>query len=253
MDDMEAPMMMDDQKMEDKMTAKSQKSNQSVKSQLSEQDHEMCCCCICQCQTKETKELGCCGCFPIKCGVYCIGIITFALLMFLFVEIFYCLLNEYYDWWYVAVGEALLIPLIIAATFFVVFFGKETDTSRSTLYVGCQLVLISVTLLAVWNVCYMYFFYKYRDVYTGTADLGYLKQQKKEFIVWNMYLAAAIDACYAYFLCVCHTYKTALNKKEDEQKEEPEEEKKEEEKKDDKMEEEKKDDMMMEPEMAAAE
>jgi len=69
-----------------------------------------------------------------------------------------------------------------------------------------------------------------------------------------MFLAAAIDACYAYFLCVCATYKDALNKSEEEKKEEKKEEEKkdekEEEKKDDKMEEEKKDDMMMEPEMA---
>jgi ribosomal protein L12E/L44/L45/RPP1/RPP2 len=61
-----------------------------------------------------------------------------------------------------------------------------------------------------------------------------------------MFLAAAIDATYAYFLCVCHTYKTRLNKPDEEEKKE--EEKKEEEKK----EEEKKDDMM-EPEMMAAE
>ena len=160
----------------------------------------MCCCCICQCQTKETKDLACCGCFPIKCGVYCIGIITFCLLLFLFIEIFYCLLNEYDDWWYVLVGEVLLIPLIIACTFFVVFFAKETDTTRTTLFAGCQLVLISVTLLAVWTVCYFYFFYKYDAVYTGTADLGYIKQTKKQFIVWSMFLAAAIDAVYAYFL-----------------------------------------------------
>jgi ribosomal protein L12E/L44/L45/RPP1/RPP2 len=50
-----------------------------------------------------------------------------------------------------------------------------------------------------------------------------------------MFLAAAIDAVYAYFMCVCLTYKTRLNKPDEEEKkeEEPkkEEEKKEEEKK----------------------
>lgn len=86
MDDMEALM---EDKMEDKMTDKSGKSTKTVEEQLEEQDHEMCCCCICQCQTKETKKLACCGCFPIKFGVYIIGVITFALLVFLFVEVFY--------------------------------------------------------------------------------------------------------------------------------------------------------------------
>jgi len=62
-----------------------------------------------------------------------------------------------------------------------------------------------------------------------------------------MFLAAAIDAVYAYFMCVCLTYKTRLNKPDEEEKKE---EKKEEEKMEEKKEEEKKDDMM-EPEMAA--
>ena len=147
-----------------------------------------------------------------------------------------------------------MIPFIIACAFFITFFGKETDTSRSTLFVACQLVIVSTVLLAVWNIVYYYFFYKYQDVYTGTADLGYIKQTKKQHIVWNLFLASAISAIYAYFLCVCHRYKEALNKPDDEKKEEEEKkEDKEEEKKDDKMEEEKKDDMMMEPEMAAAE
>lgn len=70
-------------------------------------------------------------------------------------------MNEYVDWWYVLIGMVLLLPLLIACTFFVVFFGKETNTTRTTLFVACQLVMISVTLLAIWNVCYYYFIYKY--------------------------------------------------------------------------------------------
>jgi len=88
---------------------------------------------VCQCQTEETKDLSCCGCFPIKCGIISIGIITFVLFLVLFIEVFYCLLNEYDDWWYVLVGLVLLIPMIIACCFFIVFYASETDTTRSTI------------------------------------------------------------------------------------------------------------------------
>jgi hypothetical protein len=189
----------------------SQKSKKSVEEQLKYQDHEYCCCCVCQCQTEKTRDLGCCGCFPIKCGVVTIGIVTFILFLALFVEIFYCLLNEYDDWWYVLVGLILLIPMIIACCFFIVFYADECDSTRNKLKVSCMLVIISITLVATWNTCYFYFLYKYPDVYTGSPDTGYLKQTKKQYIVWSLVLGAAIDAIYSYFLCVCITYKDAVN------------------------------------------
>merc|ERR1711924_517444 len=66
----------------------------------------------------------------------------------------------------------------------------------------------------VWNTCYFYYLYKYPDVYTGSPDTGYLKQTKKQYIVWSLVIAAAIDAVYAYFICVTGTYKNLLNKEE---------------------------------------
>lgn len=250
-DNMEAMMdePMEDQEMmmnEEMMEKMSQKTSKTVEEQIKHQDHEFCCCCVCQCQTEVTRNLACCGCFPIKCGVITIGVITFVLLILLFVEVFYCLLNEYDDWWYVLVGLVLLIPHIVACCFFIVFFASETDTTRSTLKVGCMLVIISVTLLAVWNTVYFHYLYKYPDVYTGSPDTGYLKQTKKQYIVWSLVLAAAIDAVYAYFLCVCQTYKNALNKPDEEEKMEEEPKKEEMMMKEEPKEEEKKDDMMME-------
>ena len=59
-----------------------------------EEEHEMCCCCICQCSTKETRDLSCCGCFPIKCGIVSIGLIYILLTVGIFVELFYGLINE---------------------------------------------------------------------------------------------------------------------------------------------------------------
>ena len=58
------------------------------------EDGCLCCCCICHCSVKETKDLACCGGFPIKCEVVAIGVLTIALFAAIFVEVFYCLLNE---------------------------------------------------------------------------------------------------------------------------------------------------------------
>lgn len=179
-------------------------------------DHEFCCCCVCECQTEQDRDLACCGCFPIKCGVITIGIVTFIIFLVLFVEVFYCLLNEYDDWWYVLVGLVLLIPMLIGCCFFIVFYASETDGNRSRTRVACILTIISVTLLAVWNTCYFYYLYKYPDVYTGSPDTGYLKQTKKQYIVWSLVIAAAIDALYSYFICVTGNYKSRLNKEESE-------------------------------------
>lgn len=45
----------------------------------------LCCCCICHCSTNETKDLSCCGCFPIKAGVVAIGVLTILLFTAVFV------------------------------------------------------------------------------------------------------------------------------------------------------------------------
>jgi len=175
----------------------------------------LCCCCICHCSTKETRDLKCFGCFPVKCGVVSIGIFTIVLFLAIFAEVFYCLLNESYDWWYVLVAVILLVPYFIAVTFFITFFSNDTDSSRSRLFAGCQLIIISVALLAVWNTCYILWCYKHPEVLTGSPDQGYYKQSKKAFIVWSLYIATCICFLYAYFICVTRSYSQALKTPED--------------------------------------
>jgi hypothetical protein len=175
----------------------------------------LCCCCICHCSTKETKDLKCFGCFPVKCGVVTIGIFTIVLFFAILAEVFYCLLNESYDWWYVLVGVLLLVPYFIGVTFFITFFSNDTNNSRSRLFVACQFVIISSCLLAIWNVCYILWCYKHTDVLTGSPDQGYYKQSKKAFIVWSLFIATCISFLYAYFICVTRSYSQALKSDED--------------------------------------
>merc|ERR1711871_1634283 len=68
----------------------------------------LCCCCLCHCSTMETKELSCCCCFPIRCGAYSIGVFTIILFSLLFLQVFYKLLNDNFDWWYVFIAVLLL-------------------------------------------------------------------------------------------------------------------------------------------------
>jgi len=110
-----------------------------------------------------------------------------------------------------AVGIALWVPQFIAVTFFINFFSKDTDSSRSTLPYGCLLVIISCGCIAAWNTFYYLTVYKNDSVYTGTTDTGYLKQTKKQFIVWSLFSAAVIGALYAYFICVCKSYSNTLD------------------------------------------
>merc|ERR1712094_34358 len=101
--DEEEPMMEEEEKEED---AEEEKEEPRI-------EDSMCCCCVCNCQDDETRPYSCCGCFPIKCGLISIGIFYIFITLALFIEVFYCLLNEYIHWWYVPVAVVLLVPLII--------------------------------------------------------------------------------------------------------------------------------------------
>jgi len=202
-----------------------------------------CCCCLCECTEPRTKELTCCCFFPIKCGVIFIGCIILCLTLFVFLEIFYQLLNDDIHWWFVLVGVVLAATLVVASAFIVVFFTGDTESSRGKLFTACLLVIVGVALEAVWAAVYFVFLYKKDTVVTGNDGVGFIKATRKQEVVITLYIACCICALFAYFICVINQYVKALA--EEEPKEEMmmmmEEEKKEEPKE---MEEEKKEDDM---------
>jgi len=102
-----------------------------------------------------------------------IGIFYFFVTIALFVEVFYCLLNEYIHWWYVPVACVLLVPLIIGAVFFIRFFTKDQESTRSKILHAMYMAMISFSLLAIWNLCYFQWLYKYDVVYAGADVIGY--------------------------------------------------------------------------------
>merc|ERR1719329_1108008 len=221
MDDDMNPMMeemaMDDAPMEEMMGMEEEEIDE-LKEKL-EAGGFMICCCLCQCTDKRTKDLTCCCFFPIRCGVLFIGAFIIAVTLFVFLEIFYQLLNDDIHWWYVFVGVLLAACLIVASAFAIIFFTKDTETSRSLLYTGCLLTIIGVTLVAVWSTIYFVFLNKKDMVSTGNDGVGFMKATRKQEVVITLYVACCIDALFAYFICIVTSYQKAMDEpKEEEQK-----------------------------------
>merc|ERR1719215_1222975 len=221
MDDEMNPMMegMDmEEKPEEMMMMEDAESEDEVKQKLQDGGF-MICCCICQCSDAKTKDLTCCCFFPVRCGVLFIGAFIIAVTLFVFLEIFYQLLNDDIHWWYVFVGVLLAACLIVASAFAIIFFTKDTETSRSLLFTGCLLTIVGVTLVAVWSTIYFVFLYKKDNVTTGNDGVGFMKATRKQEVVITLYVACCIDALFAYFICIVTSYQKAMDEpKEEEQK-----------------------------------
>jgi len=181
-----------------------------------------CCCCMCVCQTDITKELTCCCCCPIKFGVQFIGGLTMVLTFYYISWNFFLILNDQVSWWFPVVTISLLIPLYLASAFFVNWFIKDDLASRSKLTAAIILSLVSIFLVALWNVIYYTAIYKRDEVFIGygVSEDKYQKFQKKYYLFKVLLESAILLALYAYFQCVIQTYKDALRKRKPEKEEE---------------------------------
>jgi len=166
----------------------------------------MCCCCVCQCEDKATLRKKCCIIFPLKCGIQFVAVAVVLIAVCQFLEVFYQLLNDQIDWWYVLVGALLCIPLIVAFAFAIVFFASESDSTRVLLRAGLILTIVGLTLSAAWNATYFWFFYKSTEVKTGNDGVGFIHNTRKQEIVFSIYIALVLDAFFAYFLCITQEY-----------------------------------------------
>jgi len=181
---------------------------------------EECCCCVCVCANEFTKDLSCCGCFPIKCGAVTIGILTVVLVTIFFVWNFFLFLNEYLHWWYVLVCMFLLCPSLVAASFCISYFTKDSKTTRALLFTSQILIIVSISLLQVWNLVYFVWIYKKDAFYAGMGDIPtntYTKQSKKTFLFTMLAETVVILVLWSYFLCVVSAYMDACHGPEEEE------------------------------------
>ena len=76
------------------------------------------------------------------------------------------------------------------------------------MWIAMMLAIISFTLLAIWNLIYFQWLYKYDIVFAGADVVGYTMQTKKAFMVWSLFIGIVLDFTWAYFLCVATAYAT---------------------------------------------
>ena len=128
---------------------------------------------------------------------------------------FFLILNDQVTWWYPVVTLALLIPMYLSSALFVNWFIKDELSSRSKLTAAIILSLVSIFLVAIWNVIYYTAIYKREDVFIGygVSEEKYQKFQKKYYLFKVLLEAAILLALYSYFMCVIQTYKDALREK----------------------------------------
>ena len=173
---------------------------------------QQCCCCICNCQTVATEGMTCCCVVPIKCGITSIGVLTLALAIIGISAQFFLILNDQVKWWFCVVNLVLLLPQYIAASFFVVWFGKDSVATRGVLGCGCIMVIVSQSLLAAWAIVYFIWIHQGDTVYYGwgTTEEGYVKFQKKYYLFRELAWAVIVIGLFSYFICICGRYSTAL-------------------------------------------
>ena len=188
-----------------------EESDDDYKSIPRKENLTACCCCFCNCDNDKTAKLTCCCCCPIKFGVQVIGGLTMLLTFYYISWNFFLILNDQVAWWFPVVTIVLLVPLYIASGFFVNWFIKDTLGSRGKLTAAIILSLVSIFLVALWNVIYYTAIYKKEDVYIGygVSEEKYQKFQKKYYLFKVLLESAILLALYAYFQCVIQTYKDA--------------------------------------------
>merc|ERR1719389_177653 len=85
----------------------------------------------------------------------------------------------------------------------------DTGTTRTMLYTSQILALVSVFLLAAWNLIYFVFIYKKDKFYAGMGDIPqnvYTSQNKKNFLFTMLFESVILLCFFGYFLCVTAAY-----------------------------------------------
>merc|ERR1711937_154540 len=154
-----------------------------------------------------------------------IGALTILLCFYYISWNFFLILNDQVTWWFPVVTIGLLIPLYVASGLFVTWFISDNLSSRGGLTGAVILSLVSIFIVALWNVIYYTAIYKRDEVFIGygVSEDKYQKFQKKYYLFKVLLEAAILLALYAYFMCVIGTYKDALREKKPEKKKKDEE------------------------------
>merc|ERR1719498_140287 len=90
----------------------------------------------------------------------------------------------------------------------------DTRTTRTMLYTSQILALVSVLLLAIWNLIYFVYIYKKDKFFAGMGDIPsnvYTQQSKKNFLFTMLFETVILLCFFGYFLCVTAQYSSDMH------------------------------------------
>ena len=115
-----------------------------------DEDSCSCCCCGCQCHDPTSRDERCCCCFPLKCGINVIILVTLAYVILEFVTVVMLYLNVYHEWYYPTIILILLAPAFVALAFMLNYWCGDSKAARSKMTTSCILLAASAGAIAIW-------------------------------------------------------------------------------------------------------
>lgn len=188
---------------------------------IDEDEYCRCCCCLCACSKKETEDLSCFGCIPVKCGIYCIALFGLFLTLFIFAETFTHFISEYIAWWYVLICILLQIPLIIGTIFFLNWIGEDSYSTRGKLRSACILTIVSYSLQSIWSIIYFLAIFKRDSIVIAPETKFAFTCNKKIYLFWVCFFTVWVNFSFGYFICVTGRYTHRLRERDEKKAEEP--------------------------------
>lgn len=129
-----------------------------------------CCCFLCNCSNELTENVKCCFCFPIKAGIYIVGLIIFFIALNQFMNAYFQFMNITVPWWKPTVTLVLFVPGFIGACFYIGWFTKDCTRTRGTLTAATIQGLTSYVLILTWQIVYFFAIEKKELVGMGFGD-----------------------------------------------------------------------------------
>jgi len=110
------------------------------------------------------------------------------------------------------VNLVCLLLTYIAASFFLIWLGRDNVQNRGRIACDCTMIIVSHALLLLWNMIYFLALYEGDTVYYGwgTTEKGYVKYSKKYYLFREMAYTVIVITLYSYFTCVANRYSRFL-------------------------------------------
>ena len=119
---------------------------------------------------KRSDNETCCFCCPLVIGITLIKLILLAYCLFETIEVIIYHFNEYVDWWFPVVLDALIIPMWVGMILFWCCTNRRTKEERIYTLYACIIAILTAVAVSTWNICYFLLLYKKKVIYLGYGD-----------------------------------------------------------------------------------